>query len=336
MIKRSIILFTMLTILIAVLLCLNLFYGAVKLPVSDVWDTLTGADKNSIVHYIVVQNRMPQAITALLGGAGLAVTGLMLQTAFSNPLAGPSILGISSGASLGVALVMLALGGTISFGDSSIAGYAAVIFAAIIGSMSVTGILTIISLRVRNTLMLLIVGIMTGYLTSSIVTLLSSLSAAQNLHNYIMWGTGSFSQVSLRQLPFYSFLIAAGLVGSLALAKPLNILLLGDNYARNLGVRVEKVKTILLIVTGILTALITAFCGPVAFIGLAMPHIARMLFRTDNHWILMPASMMSGGILAMACTLVSVIPENHIIPINAITPIVGVPVILYVVLSRQR
>lgn len=328
--------FALLILCVAAVFLCNLFFGAVHIDASEVWNALKGNDRDSIISYIIFENRMPQAVTALLGGAALAVTGLMLQTAFRNPLAGPSILGISSGASLGVALVMLALGGTISIGSSSIGGYAAIIVAASIGSLAITGLLTLISLRVRNNLMLLIVGIMTGYLTSSVVTLLSSLTNEQSLQGYVIWGMGSFAQVSLQQLPMLSILIILGLLGAMLMAKPLNILLLGDNYALNLGIRVERVKTWLLIVTGLLTAVVTAFCGPISFIGLAMPHIARLITRTDNHWVLMPATMLVGSIVALGCNCLSVMPQSNVIPLNALTPIVGVPVILYVILAGYR
>ena len=328
--------FPLLILCVAAMFLANLLFGAVHIDASEVWNALKGNDRDSITSYIIFENRMPQAVTALLGGAALAVTGLMLQTAFRNPLAGPSILGISSGASLGVALVMLALGGTISIGSSSIGGYAAIIVAASIGSLAITGLLTLISLRVRNNLMLLIVGIMTGYLTSSVVTLLSSLTNEQSLQGYVIWGMGSFAQVSLQQLPMLSILIILGLLGAMLMAKPLNILLLGDNYALNLGIRVERVKTWLLVVTGLLTAVVTAFCGPISFIGLAMPHIARLMTRTDNHWVLMPATMLVGAIVALGCNCLSVMPQSNVIPLNALTPIVGVPVILYVILAGYR
>lgn len=328
--------FPLLILCVAAMFLANLLFGAVHIDASEVWNALKGNDRDSITSYIIFENRMPQAVTALLGGAALAVTGLMLQTAFRNPLAGPSILGISSGASLGVALVMLALGGTISIGSSSIGGYAAIIVAASIGSLAITGLLTLISLRVRNNLMLLIVGIMTGYLTSSVVTLLSSLTNEQSLQGYVIWGMGSFAQVSQQQLPMLSILIILGLIGAMLMAKPLNILLLGDNYALNLGIRVERVKTWLLIVTGLLTAVVTAFCGPISFIGLAMPHIARLMTRTDNHWVLMPATMLVGAIVALGCNCLSVMPQSSVIPLNALTPIVGVPVILYVILAGYR
>jgi iron complex transport system permease protein len=184
--------------------------------------------------------------------------------------------------------------------------------------------------------MLLIIGIMTGYLTSSLVTLLSSISSAQSIQGYVIWGMGTFSGVSLTQLPLFSILTIIGLVCSALLSKPLNILLLGDNYARNLGVNVVTVRNLLLLVTGILTAVITAYCGPVAFIGLAIPHVARMIWRTDNHWVLMPGTMLCGAAVALACNLISVLPQSNIIPINALTPLVGVPVIIYVIVKRGR
>lgn len=332
--SRSYLFIVMLIMLVAVFAA-NLFFGAVHIPASEVWSAILN-DDDSISGYIVRENRFPNALTAMLAGAALAVTGLMLQTAFRNPLAGPSILGISSGASLGVAIIMLSMGGVIAIGNSVIGGYAAVIVAAIAGSLLITGLLTVISIRVRSSLLLLIVGIMTGYLTSSIVTLLSSLTNAQSLQGYVLWGMGSFNQVSSTQLPWFSGLVILGLVASLMLAKPLNILLLGDNYARNLGVKVDKVKTWLLLVTGILTAIVTAYCGPIAFIGMAMPHVARMIFRSDDHWVLMPATMLIGAVVALGCNVVSVLPDNSVIPLNALTPIVGVPVILYVILASRH
>lgn len=331
--KHTLIL-SILAIFVVALWCVNIFLGAVSIPAEDVWNAIRGnLAEDDITCYIVHENRIPQATTALLAGAALAVTGLMLQTAFRNPLAGPSILGISSGASLGVAIVMLFLGGSISVAGSSVGGYSAIILGAIIGAFVITSILTAVSLKVKNTLMLLIVGIMTGYLTSSIVTLLSSLSTAQSLQGYVFWGMGTFGSVSSQQIPWVSTLIIVSLFLSMLLAKPLNLLLLGDNYALNLGVNVNRVRTYLLLITGLLTAIVTAFCGPIAFIGLAMPHIARMLMRSDNHWILIPATMLCGASVALACNVISIIPSGNSIPINALTPIVGVPVILYVILS---
>lgn len=329
--------FIIISLITILLLIANIFIGSIDIPYDNILAILLGDyELSDPISYIILGNRIPQAITALLAGAGLAVTGLMLQTAFRNPLAGPSILGISSGASLGVALVMLLFGGSLAIGSISFGGYLAVIVGALIGSLAIMAILIACSVRVRNDLMLLIIGIMTGYLTSSLVTLLSSISSAQSIQGYVIWGMGTFSGVSLTQLPLFSILTIIGLVCSVLLSKPLNILLLGDNYARNLGVNVVTVRNLLLLVTGILTAVITAYCGPVAFIGLAIPHVARMIWRTDNHWVLMPGTMLCGAAVALACNLISVLPESNIIPINALTPLVGVPVIIYVIVKRGR
>lgn len=328
--------FLLLGLLTAVLFILNIFLGAVHIDASVVLDILTGYGiDDDPLNFIILESRLPQAITALLAGAALGVSGLLLQTAFRNPLAGPSVLGISSGASLGVALVILFMGGQIAIAGYEIAGNAAIIAAALAGSLAIMALLMFFSMRLRSELMLLVVGMMTGYLTSSVVTLLSSLSTAQGVHGYVMWGMGTFGAVSSARIPVFTLLVAVGLILSLLLAKPLNLLLLGDNYARNLGVRVHRVRNLLLLVTGVLTAIVTAYCGPVAFIGLAMPHVARMIMRTDNHWILIPATMLSGAAVALGCNVLSVLPDSTVIPVNALTPVVGVPVILYVIFRRK-
>lgn len=260
----------------------------------------------------------------------------MLQTAFRNPLAGPSILGINSGASLGVAIVMLFLGGTISAGGYSVGGYVAVMAAAFAGSMLIMGLLLLFSSWLKNDLMLLITGIMVGYMTSSVISLLNYMSSADGVQSYVMWGMGNFNGVSLSRLPLFALITLAGIVMALLLIKPLNIILLGSNYARNLGISMRRVRNLLLLATGLLTAVITAYCGPISFIGLAVPHIARLLFRTDNHRVLMPATLISGAIVALGCNLVCVLPESTILPINAVTPLVGAPVILYVILRERR
>ena len=328
--------FLLLGLLTAVFFILNIFFGAVHIDASVVLDILTGYGiDDDPLNFIILESRLPQAITALLAGAALGVSGLLLQTAFRNPLAGPSVLGISSGASLGVALVILFMGGQIAIAGYEIAGNAAIIAAALAGSLAIMALLMFFSMRLRSELMLLVVGMMTGYLTSSVVTLLSSLSTAQGVHGYVMWGMGTFGAVSSARIPVFTLLVAVGLILSLLLAKPLNLLLLGDNYARNLGVRVHRVRNLLLLVTGVLTAIVTAYCGPVAFIGLAMPHVARMIMRTDNHWILIPATMLSGAAVALGCNVLSVLPDSTVIPVNALTPVVGVPVILYVIFRRK-
>ncbi len=328
--------FIILSVVALALFVANVFFGAVHIPASDVLSALIGRlSPDDAIGFIILGSRLPQAVTALLSGAGLGVAGLLLQTAFRNPLAGPSILGISSGAGLGVALVMLFLGGSFSIGEWSWGGYTAIVAGAVMGSMTVMAVLVFLSTVVRNDLMLLITGIMIGYLASSVVTLLSSIASAQGVQGYVMWGMGTFGDVSMSQLPVFSTIVIIGLVMSLLLAKPLNILLLGDSYARNLGVRVVAVRNMLLVCTGLLTGIITAYCGPVAFIGLAIPHVSRFYFHTDNHWILIPATMLTGAVAALACNLASTLPDNTVIPINALTSLIGVPVILAVILKRR-
>lgn len=322
---------------IVILFVLNLIIGSVNIPVAQVFSILTGgeAEKASWT-YIVMESRLPQAITAMLCGASLAASGLMLQTSFRNSLAGPSILGITNGASLGVALVMLVLGGVIGTDSSfQLAGFFAVIFAAFVGSMLVLGILLALASIIRSNIMLLIVGIMVGYLTSSCISLLNAFASADNVHSYVMWGMGSFSDVSLQQIPWFAGVSIAGLTLSILLIKPLNVLLLGDAYAQNLGFNISHVRRLLLLSTGLLTAISTAFCGPVAFIGLAVPHIARMLVGTENHKVLLPATILTGSFVAMLCNLLCILPGDTILPLNAVTPVIGAPVILYVILAKR-
>lgn len=329
--------FTVMILMVVVLMLLNIFVGSVHIPFATVVDILLGGgDAAGPSQYIIIGSRLPQAVTALLGGAGLAISGLMLQTTFRNPLAGPSILGISSGASLGVAVVMLFLGGTISAGTLMLSGYAAVMFGAFIGSMLIMALLLLLSTWLKNDLMLLITGIMIGYLASSLIMLLNFSSSAQGVQNYVMWGMGSFNGVTLEQLPLFSSVMVIGLIFSLLLVKPLNLLLLGDSYARNLGVNLVRVRNMLMLATGLLTAVVTAYCGPVSFIGLAVPHITRMIWRTDNHAVIMPGTILTGGAVALLCNLISILPENSVLPVNAVTPLIGAPVIIYVILKRRR
>lgn len=329
--------FLILGIVTVILFLLNLFWGSVEIPASDVLAILMGSENTSEVEsFIVLGSRLPMAVTASLAGAGLAVSGLLLQTSFRNPLAGPSILGISSGASLGVALVMLLAGGGISAAGYTIGGYAAIIAGAFAGSIAVMGLLIFLSSMIRNNLMLLITGIIIGYLVSSIIMLLNASSTAEGVQSYVMWGMASFNGVSSGQLPLYCSITIAGLLMAATLMKPLDIILLGDNYARNLGINLKLVRNVLLLSTGVLTAVITAYCGPVSFIGLVVPHIARLIFRTDSHRIMIPATIISGASVALLCALLCTMPGGTILPVNAVTPLIGAPVILYVIISSRR
>ncbi|MBR5076309.1 MAG: iron ABC transporter permease, partial [Bacteroidales bacterium] len=263
-----------------------------------------------------------------LAGAALAVSGLMLQTLFKNPLAGPSILGISDGANLGVAVAMIWLGA---------ASYLSTILAALIGAGVVLLLILWFSRRVRGSVMLLIIGLMLGYLASSVISILNYHASADKVHQYVMWGMGDFSGVSIAKLPWLAGFVLAGLGASLLLVKPLNALLLGDAYAANLGVNVRRTRFLVLACTGVLTAVVTAFCGPISFIGLIVPHIARMMTGTDNHRHLLPVTLLSGACIATLCNILTVWPgSNSLLPLSAITPIIGAPVIIYVIVNRRN
>lgn len=329
--------FIIVAALTAALFVLNIFMGSVRIPWREVSAVLFGGDgvSNPAIRFIVVETRLPQAVTALLAGAALAVSGLMLQTSLRNPLAGPSILGISAGAGLGVAVVMLLFGGSVALGSISVGGRTAVLLGALAGSLLIMALLLLLSSWLKNTLMLLIAGIMLGYLTSSLITLLNFSSTAEGVHGYTIWGMGTFNSVSMRQMPLFAGVSLAGLALSVMLIKPLNLMILGDNYARNLGLNLMRTRNLLLFATGVLTAVATAYCGPVSFIGLAVPHIARIIFRRDDHRVLLPATIVLGGAVALLCNLICVAPSDSMLPLNAVTPLIGAPVIIYVIVKRR-
>ena len=332
--SRGVIICIALGLLIAVLFAFNIFVGSVSIPADDVLRILFDADADvkPSWRFIILQSRLPQTLTATLAGGALAVSGLMLQTAFRNPLAGPGIFGISSGAGLGVALVMLFLGGSFSAGSVSVSGFVAVLVAAFAGAMLVTAVIFFFSTLVRNNVMLLIIGIMIGYISNSAISLLNFFATDEGVRSYMVWGMGSFGGVSTTMLPYFSLVTLIAIFASLLLIKPLNALMLGDRYAENLGVNIIRVRNWLLVITGVLTAIVTAFCGPVAFIGLAVPHIARLVLRTDNHRVLMPATILTGAVVALLCNVCCFLPaETGVIPLNAVTPLMGAPVIIYVI-----
>ena len=324
---------------LAVLLLLaNLLVGSVRIPPAEVLYMLAGGEAvRESWRFILWESRLPQALTALLCGSGLAVCGLLLQTAFKNPLAGPDILGINSGASLGVALVMLLLGGNVSAGAFSLSGFLSVLAGAFVGAMAVMALVLFFSTIIKSSVMLLITGIMIGYMASSAISLLNFFATAEGVQSYLVWGMGNFGGVSMQQMPGFAAVVLLGLAGALLLIKPLNALLLGERYAENLGVNIRRVRNWLLLVTGLLSAITTAFCGPVAFIGLAVPHVARMVLGTANHRSLLPVTILCGGVVALLCNLLCVLPgEWGIIPLNAVTPIVGAPVIIYVIVRQRK
>ena len=312
----------------------NLLFGSLDIPYGEVLSILTGGEcGRDVWRVVVLETRLPQALTALLAGASISVAGLLLQTLFRNPLAGPEVLGVNSGAGLGVALVMLFAGGMSTFG---LGGYFAMLGGAFVGAIFVIMIILLLATFLRNNVFLLIAGVAVGYMTSSAITLLNYFSTAEGVHSYMVWGMGSFGGVTMQQIPFFATVVLLLLMASLVMAKPLNALLLGDAYAVNLGVNVKAVRVVALCVTGLLTAVVTAFCGPVAFIGLAVPHIARLLLRSNNHRHLIPSTIMLGGAVALLCNLACQLPgESGLLPLGAITPLVGAPVIIYVVIKNR-
>ena len=348
--KRKAIITVFLVLAIVFLLLANLAWGSVSIPLSTVFYVLTHAA--DVLHsdfsnyasfesldtytYIIMESRLPSALTAMLSGAALATSGLLLQSSFRNPLAGPDVFGISSGAGLAVAVVMLALGGNIAIADYSVGGFLAVLLAAFVGAMLVMALITVFSTIVRSHTVLLIIGLMVGYLASSAISLLNFFSSAEGVKSYMVWGMGSFGNVSSAQVAWFVPLVSLGLLASVLLIKPLNALLLGELYAANLGFNIRRLRIALLVITGFLTAIVTAFCGPVAFIGLATPHIARLLLATENHLRLLPATMLMGAIIALLCNLFCSLPsDGGMIPLNAVTPLFGAPVIIYVLVRKK-
>ena len=332
---RSTITLIALSLLVVVLLPLNLVFGSIDIPFGEVVSAVFGGEVSKETwQTIVLETRLPMALTATLAGAALAVAGLLLQTTFDNPLAGPSILGVSTGSSLGVAIVMLAMGGVVS---EAISSYLGILLGAIVGAAVVMLVLLFFSTIVKSTAMLLIIGIMVGYLTSSAISLLNFFSTQEGVHSFVIWGMGNFSGVTLDRLPLFAILILVSLLLSFTLVKPLNALLLGARYAENLGVSIKATRNKLLLISGILTAVVTAFCGPIGFLGLIVPHIARLALRSSNHTVLLPATAFSGAVIALLCNLISVLPASWgVIPINAITPVIGVPIIIYIIVNRKK
>ena len=336
--RRYLIAVIAMTVALVVLALACLVFGSVDIPVERIIDILSGRGSgNKAWDIIILQSRIPMIATAALAGAALSISGLLLQTTFNNPLAGPSILGVSSGAGLGVAIVILALGGSLGgiLGEN-LGSYMAILVGALLGAGVVLAVLIAFSAIVRSNTMLLIIGILVSYLTSSVVQLLNSVATEEGVHNYVAWGFGNFSGVSVAQMPVYAGIIILALIGAALMVKPLNALLLGTRYARNLGINVPMTRNILLLITGVLTAVVTAFCGPIGFIGLVVPHIARISLGTSNHARLVPATILAGADIALLCALASVCNPHGIIPINAITPIIGVPIILYIIINRRR
>ncbi len=317
---------------------LNISLGSVTIPFSDTVASIFGGEiSNTSWEYIIWDYRIPKAFTAILVGSSLALSGLLMQTLFRNPLAGPFVLGISSGASLGAALLIMGsslLSGAVAFG---LINDISLVVVASIGSFLVLLVVMLVASKVKDTMTLLIIGLMFGSITAAIVSVLSFFSNAENLQQYIYWSFGSVGNLSWHQLLVLFIIILIGVILSVLSIKALNAFLLGENYAQSLGVNLKKSKYIIIIATGLLAGSVTAFAGPIAFIGLAVPHLTRQIFDTTNHKILIPAVLIYGGILMLFCDTVAQLPNSaNVLPINAITSILGAPIVIWLLVRKRK
>lgn len=319
---------------------LNLVLGSVSIPLRAVWNILWGTGNESVIwQNIIWKSRVPQALIALVAGAGLSVSGLQMQTVFRNPLAGPSVLGISSGASMGVAFVVLLSGslGGVALSKLGFMGEIALTIAAIVGSLSIMALIVFVSQKVRGNVTLLIIGVMIGYIANAVIGVLKFFSVEEDIRAYVIWGLGSFARVSGDQMTLFICIMVVLLPLSFLLVKTLNLLLLGDAYARNLGLNIKRARLLVITCSGVLVAIVTAYCGPIIFLGLAVPHLCRGMFRTSDHRILMPASLLAGASLALVCNLIARMPGfEGALPVNSVTALVGAPVVMSVLFNKRR
>lgn len=316
---------------------LNISLGSVSIPFNEVLSSLfKGEASKDSWETIILNYRIPKALTAVMVGAGLSVSGLLMQTLFRNPLAGPFVLGISSGASLGVALLLL--------GSSVIGGLSALAFsnfglaiAASCGSFMVLLAVLIAARKIRNTMSILIIGLMFGSVTSAIISVLAYFSSAEQLQQFIFWGFGSLGNLSWYELKVFGLFFCVGMFSLIFIIKPLNSMLLGENYSKSLGVNIKRIRTIILLITSVLTGVITAFSGPIAFIGLAVPHLTRLLFNTSNHKTLIPGVAISGAILMLTADIIAQMPTSEFaLPINAITSLFGAPIVIWLLIRKRK
>lgn len=331
--------FQFLLLISLLLLCfiINISLGSVHIPLKSVFESLFGTIDNSTWEIIINDVRLPKAITAVLVGSGLGISGLLMQTLFRNPLAGPFVLGISSGASLGVALVILGSGLFGGFFATVLISKWSIVIAASLGSFLVLLAVLAVSSKVRDTMAILIIGLMFGSITAAVVSVLSYFSSAEQLQQYVFWGFGSLSNLSWRELLIFFGIYVVGLLFSIASIKGLNSLLLGDNYAKSLGLNLKQSRLIIILATSLIAGTTTAFSGPIAFIGLAIPHLTRQIFKTSNHKVLLPAVLLFGAIVMLICDSIAQIPgSDYTLPINAITALVGAPVVIWLLVSQRK
>ena len=324
--------------LLLIIVCINLSYGSINIPLKSILQTFIGSDSaKESWQYIILQYRLPKAITAVLVGSGLSICGLLMQTLFRNPLAGPFVLGISSGASLGVALLVLG----ISIFSGNIAGIAfsnlGIALAASIGAFFVLSAVILVAKKVKNTMSILIIGLMFGSFTAAIISVLAYFSSAENLQRYVFWTFGSLGNLGWDEIFILCIIYLFSIVILLTIIKPLNGLLLGENYAVSLGVNLKKTRNIILLVTGLLTGVITAFSGPIAFIGLAVPHLTKLLIKTSDHKILLPSVAIAGAIIMLISDTIAQLPNSeYSLPINAVTSLFGAPIVIWLLVRKRK
>lgn len=316
---------------------LSLLTGSVKIPVDEIFDTLIYQDPNSDWYLTIFEFRLPKALVAVLAGSALAVSGLLMQTVFRNPLAGPYILGISSGAGLGVAILVLGFPGLVSLGMGIATSQWAIVIAAWMGAAIILLLVMIISVRIRDIMTILIFGIMFGSAATAIVSILQYLGGESSVKAFVVWTMGSLGGVTKNQIPIFAVGTVLGLLIALILPKNLNVLLLGENYARTMGLNVLLTRTLVFLSASLLAGTVTAFCGPIGFVGIAIPHIARMLFKTANHFILVPATIILGADILLISDIISQLPgKAAILPINSITALLGIPIVIWIVIRNQK
>ncbi len=330
--------FMLLTLLMVLCLVLNISLGSVTIPFDTVWKGIFGAEipKASWEH-IIFQYRIPKAVTALLVGSGLGVSGLLMQTLFRNPMAGPFVLGISSGASLGVAVLIMGSAGIGGVVGGVLISKWSLVIASSIGSFLVLSVVLAIATRIRDTMTLLIIGLMFGSMTAAIVSVLAYFAPAEGIQQYVFWGFGSLGNLSWSELSVFAIVFALGVLLSVFCIKALNTLLLGENYARSLGTNLAQTRIVLILATSLLAGSVTAFAGPIAFVGLAIPHLARLFFDTSDHKILVPAVMVLGGCIMLLCDSIAQMPSSmYTLPINAITALFGAPVVIWLLVRKRK
>ena len=335
---RRRLLFIVLTVLLLLMFVTNISLGSVGIDLLETMRILTGSEAVNDSHeYIILEYRLPKALSAIIVGCGLSISGLLMQTLFRNPLAGPYVLGLSSGSSLGVALLIMGSG----LLGSNIAVFAqskyAVVLAASLGSFSVLLLVMATLWRVRNTMAILIIGLMIASFTSAIVSVLSYFTSAEDLQQYVFWSMGSLGRLDWQDLGILWILLMMGILIFLYLLKKLNAFLLGEEYARSMGVNTKRTRFLMIAVTGILAGSITAFAGPIAFIGLTIPHLARQLFNTGNHFILLPGILLIGSLVMLLCETIAQLPgSSFVLPLNAVTSFIGAPIVIWLILKKQK